>query len=384
VRTLITVLALLLLLGGLTAVKAAQIGTLVSNGKKAKEQGPPPEVVATAEATDQVWERTIEEVGSVVSAKGVTLSNETTGIVTRIHFDSGQSAKAGAMLVELDTNVERAQLASALARRQLAEETMARTLQLIKTGAVPKSQVDADRAQLETTTKDVAALESQISRKSVRAPFDGKLGIREVNLGQYLNTGTPITVIESARSLFVDFTTPQERLPELAVGMPVRFALAGSNGHPRSGAIDAIEPAVDATTRTVKIRANVENEDRAVRPGMFVNVSVVLPERDRVVVVPATAVVHASFGDSLFVVEDKPESEPGMRTTRDGKPVKIARQRFVQTGPARGDFVAVLRGLNAGPEVVTAGAFKLRNGAPIVVNNALQSKPELNPQPENR
>jgi membrane fusion protein, multidrug efflux system len=384
VRYVVTLVAVFVLLGGLGAVKAAQIGMLVSNGKAAEQQGPPPETVATAIAKAEVWEGTLTDVGSVASAKGVTLSNEAPGKVTRIRFESGQNVKRGHVVVELDANAERAQLAAAVARKQLATSTMQRTQALARTGSIAPAQVDADRAQLESAEKDAEALRAQIAHKEVRAPFDGRLGIRAVNLGQYLNAGTPIASLETVRSLYVDFTTPQERLGDIAIGMPVRITLATDGGAPHVGAIQAIEPAVDPTTRAVKVRADVPNDDETLRTGMFVKVAVVLPQPERVVIVPATAILHASFGDSVFVVEDKPADAPGMRTTPDGKPVKVARQQFIRAAEARGDFVAIQSGLPAGQEVVAAGTFKLRNNTPIVVNNAVQAKPDLDPHPQNR
>jgi membrane fusion protein (multidrug efflux system) len=316
------------------------------------------------------------------------VTNEAAGVVTAIHFDSGGKAKAGAVLVELDTKVEGSELAAATARKELAATTFGRTRALASKGAVSKAQLDADRTQLETAEKEVASLRAQIAKKTVRAPFAGRLGIRAVDLGQYLAPGTPITALESDKALVVDFTTPQERLGDLAIGMPVRVALAAERGASREGAIEAIAPAIDVATRTVKVRASVEQESGhqgdALRPGMFVNVTVVLAGTERVVIVPATAVMHASYGDSVFVVGDKPADAPGMRATPDGQPVKVVRQKLVKTGETRGDYVAIAGGIEPGAEIVTAGAFKLRNGAPVVVNNANKPEPEIAPHPPNR
>lgn len=383
-RYLITFLAVLLVLGVLGGVKAAQIGRLVANGKEAEAAGPPPEFVATAIAKSEAWEKTLVDVGSVASRKGVTVTNELPGTVTRIHFDSGKKVKQGDLLVELDAKVERSQLASALARLDLARTTAARSEALVKSGAISQAQNDADRAALESSEKDVQALEEQIAKKQIRAPFAGRLGIRAVNLGQYLAPATPITILHAEGAVYVDFTVPQVNLPELSVGTPVRISFTTEAGAPRTGAIEAIEPAVDPTTRTAKVRASVPNDDGVLREGMFVEVTVLLPEKRDVVAIPATALVHASFGDSVFVVEDKPEDAPGMRTTPDGRKVRVARQQFVRTGDMRGDFAAILDGVKAGQEVVTAGAFKLQNGSPVVVDNTIQPEPQLAPRPENR
>ncbi|HYP87610.1 MAG TPA: efflux RND transporter periplasmic adaptor subunit, partial [Polyangiaceae bacterium] len=277
--------------------------------------------------------------------------------------------------VELDTSVERAQLASLRAKRELAEISVKRSTALATSGAVAQSQVDADASSFKSLTADANALAAQISRKVIRAPFSGKLGIRQVNLGQYLSPGTTVTTLEAAKESFVDFQLPQQELPKLAVGMAVRVLLTDA-AKPQQGAISAIDPSVDPLTRNIKVRASSPDVENQLRPGMFVRVEVILPEQTEVVAVPQTAVVHASYGDSVFVGEDKPGP--------DGKLRKVAQQHFVKLGRARGDFVAVTDGLSADQEVVTAGAFKLRNGIPLKVNNQGTPQPSLDPHPENR
>jgi membrane fusion protein, multidrug efflux system len=385
VRYVATILGIVLVVGALAAVKATQIGKLIANGKKMEQAGPPPEAVGTARAEEQSWEATMTAVGSVTSDKGVALSTDAAGVVTRIHFESGAAVKQGQVLVELETNVERAQLASASARRALAATTYERSRALVEKGAISRAQLDNDEAALRTATKDVEAIQAQIGKKTIRAPFAGRLGIRAVNLGQYLNPGTPVTTLETIETVHVDFTLPQQRLAEVTTGMPVRVALEGDGGGDQlDGTIAAFDPAIDPTTRSIRLRADVPNREERLRPGMFVNVTVLMPSRASLVTVAATGVVHAPYGDSVFIVEDKKPDAPGMRTTPDGKPVKIARQQFVRVGQARGDFVAVVEGLSAGQEVVTSGAFKLRNGAPVVVDNTKQPTPELDPRPANR
>jgi membrane fusion protein, multidrug efflux system len=375
-RYLIVILGLVALIGGLVAIKGSQIGKLIGMGEAMKKAGPPPEVVGTTIAKKQTWENTLAAVASVVSAKGVALSNDAPGVVSRLHFDSGQTVKQGDILVELDTSVERAQLASLRAKRQLAEISTKRSKALATSGAVAQSQVDADESTFKSLTADAEALVAQINRKQIRAPFAGKLGMRQVNLGQYLAPGTTVTLLEAAKSAFIDFTLPQQDLPKLSVGMPVRALLTGSTTPLAEGEISAIDPSVDPMTRAIKVRASLPGVDDQLRPGMFLRVQVVLPEKSDVVAVPQTAVVHASYGDSVFVGEDK--------AGPDGKPRKVAQQHFVKLGAARGDFVSVLDGLQAEQEVVTAGAFKLRNGIPLKVNNAGAVEPSLTPQPENR
>lgn len=370
-RYLVTIVALILVVGGLGAIKGSQIATLVASGKAAERAGPPPEAVGSAVASEQEWDATISAIGTVASAKGVTIGNDAPGVVTRISFDSGARVKKGQPLVELEANVERAQLAAAVARKELAETNAARTRALVASGSVAQFELDTDESQLQAARKDVEALRAQIERKVVRAPFSGRLGIRAVNLGQYLAPGTTITILETSDTLFVDFTLPQQRLGELAVGMPVRVTATADAGPPLTGQIHAIAPAVDAMSRAVNIRATVPDPEGTLRTGMFVTADVVLPKREAFVIVPVTAIVHAPYGDSVFVVEEKPSGP-------------IARQQFVRTVETRGDFVAIREGLRPGQTVVTAGAFKLRNGAPIRIDNRVQPTPELNPRPANR
>ncbi len=383
VRYFLAIVGVLAVVGGLAGVKFKQISSLIHMGEAMAKAGPPPEAVATATSREDKWQGTLSAVGSVSAAKGVTVTNEIAGVVTAIRFESGTVVKQGQILVELDTSVERAQLASAVARKELAVVNAARSRTLLQEDAIARSQLDNDESALKSSNADVGALHAQIERKTIRAPFAGRLGIRSVNLGQYLNPGTPITVLQSVDGGYIDFTLPQQRLPEVAVGVPVRVSVDGSQAT-MDGAIAAIDPTVDLTTRTIKIRATVAKGDDRLRPGMFVNVTVVLPDTATRIVVPATAVVHASYGDSVFVVETRKDDKGNVVTGPDGHPTKQARQQFVRVGESRGDFVAILEGVTAGQEVVVAGAFKLRNGAPVMVNNDVKPNPQLAPRPENR
>lgn len=396
-RYVVTILGLLLVVAALAAVKGAQIATLIGFGKQMQAAGPPPEAVSTTRAVEQSWERSLSAVASIVSAKGVAVSNDAPGIVARIHFESGQTVKQGQVLVELDSSVERAQLRSARARQKLADTSLKRSQDLIASGVVARAQVDQDEAAFATAQAEESGLLAQIERKTLRAPFAGKLGLREVNLGQYLAPGTRVTVIESTGSDYVDFTLPQENLGKVQNGMRVRVSEETGSAAPEAratdpqaaeaeavapqaeleGTVTAVDTNVDPATRTMKVRATLPDNGSRLRPGMFVRVAVVLPQKEKVVAVPVTAVVRASYGDSLFIVEEKPGPS--------GKPGKFARQSFVRLGEMRGDFVAIKKGLKAGEEVVTAGAFKLRNGAPIAIDNqSVKQNPSLAPRPENR
>jgi membrane fusion protein (multidrug efflux system) len=382
-RYFVAVLGLLLLVAGLAGIKGKQIASLMAMGKEMQKAGPPPEAVNTATSQEQSWEGTLSAVGSIAAVKGVAISNDAAGVVSRIDFESGALVHQGQVLVELDARVERAQLASARARQELAELSVKRSRALVQSSTIPQSQVDTDESTLKTAGADVSALEAQIDRKIVRAPFTGRLGIRAVNLGQYLNPGTTLTVLEAIDSVYVDFTLPQQQLANVQVRTPVRLVVEGASGFASDGLVAAIDPTIDAQTRAIKVRASVPNQGEKLRPGMFVNVAVILPKKAALVALPATAVVHASYGDSVFVVEDRKDEAGNVVTEAPGKAAKVARQQFVRLGEARGDFVAVLDGVGPGQEIVTAGAFKLRNGAPIVVKNEVKVEPSLRPHPEN-
>lgn len=384
-RFVIAVAICLLVVGILAATKFVQISSLIGAGKAAEAAGPPPEAVGTDVATAATWDSVFETVGSVAASRGVIISNESPGVVRAIRFESGAKVRAGQVLVELDASVERAQLASLKARLELAGNTARRTRNLVASGASTKSQLETDSAQLKAISADADALKAQIERKIVRSPFAGKLGIRSINLGQYLNPGTPITVLESLEAVFVDFTIPQQELTRIAIGSAVRIVLPGAPPpQTLDGNIAALDPSVDSATRAINLRASVKDAKNELRPGMFVNVSVLFPERANVVSIPATAVLPAPYGDSVYVVDGRKDDKGHPVNGPDGKPLKVARQQFVRLGQSRGDFVAVADGIQAGQEVVTQGAFKLHNGSPIIVNNQVTLTPSLHPQPENR
>jgi len=375
--------------GVLGGIKGAEIATIIRAAKAGQAAGPPPETVGATRAEQQTWNETLESVGSVTSSRGVNISNDAPGIVSKIAFESGATVRPGQILVELDTKVERAELASARARKQLADSTARRTRALVASGAIASVQQETDESQLAAASGDAAALAAQIERKVVRAPFAGRLGIRLVNVGQYLAPGTPITVLESDEKTFVDFTLPQQNIGKVAVGMPVHLT-AGKGGGPGAdtdvapadASVYAVEPAIDPTTRNIRVRATVP-ENAGFRPGMFVNVSVQLPKSETVVAIPTMAIVHAPYGDSVFIVEEEKDSGK-VRAGPNGKPSKAVRQQFVRLGRTRGDFTAIAEGVKPGEEVVTSGGFKLRNRARVVVNDAVAPHPELSPRPENR
>jgi membrane fusion protein, multidrug efflux system len=380
-RIALTILGLAVVLGALVSVKYAQIASLIGMAAAMETSGPPPEAVATAMASAQTWEETISATGTVASSKGVVVSNEVTGVVSSIAFESGATVEKGAVLVQLDARVEKAQLAQAQVRRNLARTTAERARKLATSGAESQAQIDADENALAAANAEIEVLRAQIARKTIRAPFTGKLGIREVDLGQYLGPGTTITTLESAQGVYVDFDVPQQQ--DIAIGMKVRVTLEGIADYVGHGEVFAIEPRIDASTRTKKLRARIDDDDVALRPGMFAQVEIVRPETTDVVAVPATAILHATYGDSVFVIEPAPP-ERAEQTGPAGQPVLAVRQQFVRLGARRGDFVAIAEGLDAGAEVASEGAFKLRNGAAVFVDNTRALEPSLAPTPANR
>ena len=382
-RYLVVIVGVVSLLGGLGGLKAAQIKSLLAYGRAAAAMGPPPEVVGTMKAKEQTWENRLFSVGTIAPARGVTVSNDAPGVVTAIKFQSGQTVRRGQMLVELDSRVERAELASLRAQAGLARVSAGRTRALFKDDAVPKAQLDNAESALQSASANAAALQAQIDRKIVRAPFDGRLGIRLVNLGQYLNPGTAITSLQSSDQNYVDFTLPQQQLKQIAVGTVVRIN-EGLPGPRAEAAIAAIDPTLDPVTRSGRVRAAVRKMDGVLSPGMFVNVSVVLPDRREVTLVGATSLIHASFGDSVFAVEERKDDQGALLTGPDGKPAKVVRQQFVKTGEARGDFVEILEGVKLGQEIVAQGAFKLRNGSTLAINDEVKLDPQLAPKVQNR
>lgn len=370
-RYAFTLAALILTIGVLAGLKGAQIATLIGFGKEMEKLGPQPEAVNATRAEEQEWEQALYAVASVVSSQGLALSNDASGIVSQLSFESGARVRKGQLLLELDSSVERAQLASLRARLKLAAQSLRRTRRLTAARVTPQAELDAEQSTFDSLSADADALAALIAKKTVRAPFSGKLGIREVNVGQYLAPGTPITALESDREAFVDFTLPQRDLPRLALGQEVRVRAAAAAPPLAEARVMAIDAAVDEVTRTIKVRASVVDSEARLQSGMFVNVEVLLPESAEVIAVPATAVVHAAHGDSVFVVEVTPA-------------VRVARQQFVRLGETRGDYVAVLEGVSPGEEVVTAGAFKLRHGAPIRIENEVELDAEQAPRPEDR
>jgi membrane fusion protein (multidrug efflux system) len=360
--------ALVVLLAG---VKAGQIVTMVRAGESF---APPPETVSSAKVEQIDWVATRTAVGSLVAARGVTLSAELPGTVREIAFESGSFVRRGAVLVRLGTSTEEAQLAGATAEATLAKLSLERAQALRRGESSSQADLDAAQARARQASAAVAALEATIAKKTIRAPFDGRISIRQVELGQVLAPGTPIASLQSVTPIHVDFWVPQQALSELRPGQRVSARTDAFPGATWEGRITTVNPEVDVATRNVRVRATLPNEDGRLRPGMFANVEVFSSDASPALVIPATAVIFAPYGDSVFAIEEKKDERTGAATT-------VARQKFVRLGDRRGDFVAVSSGLSLGERIVSRGAFKLRNGAAVAVNDAAPSGAELAPRP---
>ena len=362
---------LLLILGGLYWEKFPhQFGAMAKAANVV-----PVEAVTTAVATQQTWNPVLASVGSITVENGITISAEVAGTVAKITCESGAQVAAGALLAQLDVRVEEAQLKSAEARVELARLNAERVRDMRRQATVAQADLDAAEAQYKGATADAEALRALIEKKTFRAPFDGRLGIRQVSVGQFVNNGNPIVTLESLDPLYVDFSLPQQNTTDLAVGQEVRVTTDGAAGTAFTGRISAIDPRVDPSSRSLRVRATITNAGEKLRPGMFANVEVVMPSSSPVIVIPSSAVLYAPYGDSVFIVETR-KNEQGVAT-------KVVRQSFVRLGIPRGDFVAVISGVKAGDEIVSTGAFKLHNDAPVNVQNGVVPPASLNPKPEN-
>jgi membrane fusion protein (multidrug efflux system) len=370
-RMILMLVIVAVFIATIAAVKTRQIQ------KGMKQQAafqPPPEAVTTVVARREEWPATWNAIGSVAAVQGVTVSADLPGIVDKILFQSGQTVPAGAVLVRLDTKQEEAQLAAAEAARGLTDLNLKRAKGLVEQGI--QSQADLDRIAAEQKQADAKAgeIRATIQRKTIRAPFAGVLGIRQVNLGQYLEGGAAVVPLQSIRPVYVNFSVPQQQLGPLKVGSSIRVTAESAAGIDEEGRVTAVDSVVNETTRNVQIQATFANADAKLRPGMFVKANVALGAGQPVVTVPTSAVKYAPYGDAVFIVENM--------TGPKGDKYLGVRQQFVKLGSARGDQVAVLSGIKPGETVATSGAFKLRNGAAVKVNNTVQPGNNPAPKPE--
>jgi membrane fusion protein (multidrug efflux system) len=372
-RWVLAVVGILAVVGVLVGVKAGQIGAMISGGKRFT---PPPESVTSAPVEAAEWQPSHPASGSVVAVRGVTLGAELPGTVREVAFDSGAWVKQGALLVRLDTSTEEAQLVAARADGTLARLALERARSLRQSDVNTPADLEGAEARAAQAGAAVAGLEAAIAKKTIRAPFAGRIAIRQVEVGQVVNPGTPVASLQSVDPTFVDFWLPQQTLATLQVGQQVRLKTDTYEGATWDGKLTTINPEVDPATRNVRLRATFPNGDGRLRPGMFASVEVISAERQSVLLVPSTSAIYAPYGDSVFVLETVSEA---------GKPATlVARQRFVRLGERRGDLVAVVSGLKPGETVVSSGAFKLRNGAAVVVRADPAPAAQLDPRPVDR
>ncbi|MBP6506333.1 MAG: efflux RND transporter periplasmic adaptor subunit [Opitutaceae bacterium] len=350
----------------LGAVKSAQINKMASTPHTM-----PATAVSTSQAQAVEWHSSLHAIGTLAPVEGVTLGADADGTIMRIAVDSGAVVKAGDLIIELDTTVEAAQLAAAEARAELAQANIDRTKELLDSKAISKSEYDVAQASTKQARADVEALKALIAKKQIRAPFAGRVGIRLVNVGQFIARGAPLIPLQQADPIFVNFSVPQRNISALSLGQKVSVTIDAFTQTTFEATLTAINSEVDSATRNVSVQATLPNPDEQLRAGMFAQINVEMPQADSLVVIPATAVAYASYGNSVFIVE-KIKGE-------DGQEFLGVRQQFVKLGGKRGDLVAITEGVKPGEDIVTAGVFKLRNGVPVQVNNDV--KPAANPDP---
>jgi membrane fusion protein (multidrug efflux system) len=334
----------------------------------------PVETVTSAVAKEEDWAPVLSSVGSISAVQGAVVSTELGGMVSEIGFQNDTLAKKGDLLVKLDASQEEALLRSSEAEVELARTDLERTRDLAAKKVVSSSELDAAESKFRRLTAVVDQMRSNIRKKAVVAPFDGQLGIRQVNVGQMINSGQPVVPLQSLDPVFADFALPQQYFSKLSQGLEIRVTTDAVPGRVFTGKLTAVNSMIDVATRNVGVQATLANPDHVLRPGMFAKVEVVLPEKGRALVIPGSAISYAPYGDSVFIIEKQ-------KDPKTGKESQVLRQQFVRVGEARGDFVSITNGLKAGETIVGAGVFKLRNGIAVTINNDLAPKPQVNPTP---
>jgi len=370
-RMILTLGITALFIGALGFVKFRQIQTAIAQSASFQ---PPPDAVTTIVAREERWPAALNAIGTVAAVQGVTVSADLPGIVDHIAFDSGRTVKTGDILVQLDVRQEQAQLAAAEAQRDLAKLNFERMTSLIDQDAVSRAEYDRAAAEHKQAEARIGEIRATIERKTIRAPFTGLLGIRQVNLGQYLAGGDPVVPLQSLNPIYVNFGVPQQEAAALRPGRRVRVSATDEGGVELSGQVTAVNAVIDATTRNVQVQATLANPEYRLRPGMFVQTQLLLGTTQTVLPLPASAINYAPYGDSVFVVTD-------LRRP-DGGTYRGVRQQVVKLGGARGDQIAIVSGIKPGEEIVTSGVFKLRNGAAVTVNNTVQPSNSPAPKPE--
>jgi membrane fusion protein (multidrug efflux system) len=371
-RMFIVLLLMAAIIALLGFVKYRQVESAIAAGASFQM---PPTSVTTVVAKRETWPSTLSVIGTAAAIEGVTVSADLPGTVDAIHFESGEAVHEGDILVELDTRQERAQLASTEAQRDLAHIQYGRSQQLVEAGVISKSEFDNASAQQKATEAQVGDIKAAIARKTIHAPFSGILGLRQISLGQYLAAGQAIVSLQSLNPIYVNFGVPQQDTPKMKIGRPLQVTDTDLPGVAFKGKITALDSVINEQTRNIQIQATLENPGGKLRPGMYVQVELPLGQPRDVIPLPASAINYAPYGDSVFVVTD-------MKDGKTGKTYRGVRQQIVKIEGSKGDQVAITSGLNPGDEVVSAGAFRLRNAAPVEVNNTVKPSDSPNPHPE--
>jgi membrane fusion protein (multidrug efflux system) len=353
---------------GFQAFKGAMIKKFMST------MAAPPQTVSTATATMEEWQPRIEAVGSMRAVNGADLAFEVSGIVKELHFNSGDDVAAGAVLLTLRADDDMSKLEALQATAALNEINYERDQQQFKIKAVSQATIDADAANLKNARAQVAEQKAVVEKKTLRAPFAGHLGVRAVDLGQYIGAGTTVVTLQSLDPIYADFFVPQQTLNQVRLEQKLTIKIDTYPDQDFVGTITAINPKVDPATRNVQVRATLKNPDRRLLPGMYATVSIAAGDRQQYVTLPQTAVTYNPYGETIFVVDDKGPDEKG-------QPQLIAHQTFVVAGPTRGDQVAIMSGVSEGQTVVTAGQVKLHNGTPLLIDNAIRPTADANPLP---
>ena len=369
-KGIVIAIALLVAIGVFVfGIKVLQIGKMMS-----MPQTMPPTTVSSASVKEEDWAPRLTAVGSVSAVQGAVVSAELAGIVSEINFQNGAEAKKGEALMKLDASQEEALLRSAEAEAQLAQTDLERSRDLAMKKVVSSAELDSAQSKFRRLNAVVDQVRSSIAKKTLIAPFDGQLGIRQVNVGQMINAGQQVVPLTSLDPVFADFALPQQYLGQLTPGLEVHVTTDAIPGRVFNGKLTAINSMVDSSTRNITLQATLDNSDHALRPGMFAKAEVMLPEKHKTLVVPGSAISYAPFGDSVFVIEKKKDE-------KTGKESQVIRQQFVRVGEGRGDLVAITQGLKAGETIVSTGVFKLRNGMSVTINNDLAPNPQVNPNP---
>ena len=359
-RMLIVLLALGLVLGAMFGWKyyvGQQMALFAS-------MPPPPASVAAAEVQSESWQPYLTAVGSLVASQGISVTTEVAGKVSEILFESGQRVEAGTLLLQLDESVDRAELTGIVAERRLAEQQYNRRKDLLESNTISRSDVDEARQRLDNATAQLAAKQAIIAKKRITAPFSGWLGIRQVDLGEYLQPGAAIVPLEALDPVYVDFSLPERHLDQISIGQTVEVSVQAFPGEHFTGRISAMNPGIDPGTRSLRLRATLENPQTRLRPGMFAEVRAVLPQRSAVLTLPQTAISYNPYGDSVFVIQP-------------GETGSSVQRRQVETGTVRDSRVEIVQGLQIGEQVVIAGQVKLRNGQAVVVDNSIPLEPQV-------